>query len=190
MIVKGFGSPNVTLVGVLNTGTPLNSPGSRSSGRTLQLLTQVAGRIGYTEKESEVLIQTYSPQRYTIQLAQKRDYEAFYTYEMGIRRQSTYPPYYFAIGLILLHKDEQVAIHKSSGLLQSLRRQLSDKTKILGSTPRPIIRTHNLYHYQIIVEYRSEDNLKNVLNRALDLTQLSENKSSRLVIDYEPQNFM
>ena len=190
MIAKGLDFPNVTLVGVLNADTSLNLPDFRSSERTFQLLTQVAGRAGRAEKEGEVLIQTYNPQHYAIQLAQKQDYEAFYAYEMGIRRQLAYPPYYFTVGLTLSHKDEQTVVRKSFELLQLLRQQLSDKIKILGPTPKPIARTHNLYHYQIIVKYRFEDNLENVLNQILDLTQLPENKDLRLVIDYEPQNFM
>ena len=190
MIAKGLDFPNVTLVGVLNADTSLNLPDFRSSERTFQLLTQVAGRAGRAEKEGEVLIQTYNPQHYAIQLAQKQDYEAFYAYEMGIRRQLAYPPYYFTVGLTLSHKDEQTVVRKSSELLQLLRQQLSDKIKILGPTPKPIARTHNLYHYQIIVKYRFEDNLENVLNQILDLTQLPENKDLRLVIDCEPQNFM
>lgn len=190
MIAKGLDFPNVTLVGVLNADTSLNLPDFRSSERTFQLLTQVAGRAGRAEKEGEVLIQTYNPQHYAIQLAQKQDYEAFYAYEMGIRRQLAYPPYYFTVGLTLSHKDEQTVVRKSFELLQLLRQQLSDKIKILGPTPKPIARTHNLYHYQIIVKYRFEDHLENVLNQILDLTQLPENKDLRLVIDYEPQNFM
>lgn len=189
MIAKGLDFPNVTLVGVLNADTSLNLPDFRSSERTFQLLTQVAGRAGRAEKEGEVLIQTYNPQHYAIQLAQKQDYEAFYAYEMGIRRQLAYPPYYFTVGLTLSHKDEQTVVRKSFELLQLLRQQL-DKIKILGPTPKPIARTHNLYHYQIIVKYRFEDNLENVLNQILDLTQLPENKDLRLVVDYEPQNFM
>ena len=70
-----------------------------------------------------------------------------------------------------------------------LRQQLSDKIKILGPTPKPIARTHNLYHYQIIVKYRFEDHLESVLNQILDMTQLPENKYLRLVIDHEPQKF-
>lgn len=190
MIAKGLDFPNVTLVGVLNADTSLNLPDFRSSERTFQLLTQVAGRAGRAEKEGEVLIQTYNPQHYAIQLAQKQDYEAFYAYEMGIRRQLAYPPYYFTVGLTLSHKDEQTVVRKSFELLQLLRQQLSDKIKILGPTPKPIARTHNLYHYQIIVKYRFEDNLENVLNQILDLTQLPGNKDLRLVVDYEPQNFM
>lgn len=77
MIAKGLDFPNVTLVGVLNADTSLNLPDFRSSERTFQLLTQVAGRAGRAEKEGEVLIQTYNPQHYAIKLAQKQDYEAF-----------------------------------------------------------------------------------------------------------------
>lgn len=190
MIAKGLDFPNVTLVGVLNADTSLNLPDFRASERTFQLLTQVAGRAGRAEKEGEVLIQTYNPQHYAIQLAQQQDYEAFYTYEMGIRRQLGYPPYYFTVGLTLSHKDEQTVVRKSFEVLQVLRSQLSDKIKILGPTPKPVARTHNLYHYQIIVKYRFEDRLEKVLNQILDWTQLSENRELRLFIDHEPQSFM
>lgn len=190
MIAKGLDFPNVTLVGVLNADTSLNLPDFRASERTFQLLTQVAGRAGRAEKEGEVLIQTYNPQHYAIQLAQQQDYEAFYAYEMGIRRQLGYPPYYFTVGLTLSHKDEQTVVRKSFEVLQVLRSQLSDKIKVLGPTPKPVARTHNLYHYQIIVKYRFEDRLEKVLNQILDWTQLSENRELRLFIDHEPQSFM
>ena len=163
MIAKGLDFPNVTLVGVLNADTSLNLPDFRSSERTFQLLTQVAGRAGRAEKEGEVLIQTYNPQHYAIQLAQKQDYEAFYAYEMGIRRQLAYPPYYFTVGLTLSHKDEQTVVRKSFELLQLLRQQLSDKIKILGPTPKPIARTHNLYHYQTKHHYFFEVDQKSNL---------------------------
>ena len=175
---------------MLNADTSLNLPDFRSSERTFQLLTQVAGRAGRAEKTGEVLIQTYNPNHYAIQLAQKQDYEAFYAYEMNIRRRLAYPPYYFTVGLTLSHKDEHTVTRKSFEILQLLKQQLSDKIKILGPTPKPIARTHNLYHYQIIVKYRFENHLEAVLNQILDLTQLPENKDLRLVIDYEPQNVM
>lgn len=55
------------------------------------MLTQVAGRAGRAHKPGEVLIQTYNPDHYAIQLAKKQDFEAFYRYEMAIRRQMAYP---------------------------------------------------------------------------------------------------
>ena len=69
MIAKGLDFPNVTLVGVLNADTSLNLPDYRSSERTFQLLTQVAGRAGRADKEGEVIIQSYNPNQYAIQFA-------------------------------------------------------------------------------------------------------------------------
>lgn len=112
MIAKGLDFPNVTLVGVLNADTALNLPDFRSSERTFQLLTQVAGRAGRADKEGEVLIQTYNPNHYAIAFAKEQDYEGFYRYEMGIRKNLGYPPYYFTVGLTLSHKSEEFVVKK------------------------------------------------------------------------------
>ena len=190
MIAKGLDFPNVTLVGVLNADTALNLPDFRSSERTFQLLTQVAGRAGRAEKAGQVFIQSYNPHHYAIDFARKQDYEGFYAYEMGIRRQLGYPPYYYTVGLTLSHKDEEMVVKKSYQVMDILRSGLSDKVQILGPTPKPIARTHNLYHYQILLKYRFEDDLQATLNQVLELTQQAENKDLRLSIDNEPQNFI
>ena len=190
MIAKGLDFPNVTLVGVLNADTALNLPDFRSSERTFQLLTQVAGRAGRAEKAGQVFIQSYNPHHYAIEFAKQQDYEGFYAYEMGIRRQLGYPPYYFTVGLTLSHKDEETAVRKSYEVMDILRSGLSEKVQILGPTPKPIARTHNLYHYQILLKYRFEDKLQATLNQVLDWTQNRDNKDLRLTIDNEPQNFM
>ena len=190
MIAKGLDFPNVTLVGVLNADTALNLPDFRSSERTFQLLTQVAGRAGRAEKAGQVLIQSYNPQHYAIRFAKDQDYEGFYAYEMGIRRQLGYPPYYFTIGITLSHKKEEEVLRRAYEVMEILRSGLSDASIILGPTPKPIARTHNLYHYQILIKYRLEDKLASTLNQVLALTQLRENSELRLSIDHEPQQFL
>ena len=190
MIAKGLDFPNVTLVGVLNADTALNLPDFRSSERTFQLLTQVAGRAGRAEKAGQVLIQSYNPQHYAIRFAKDQDYEGFYTYEMAIRRQLGYPPYYFTIGITLSHKKEEEVVKRAYEVMEILRSGLSDTSKILGPTPKPIARTHNLYHYQILIKYRLEDELASTLNQVLALTQERENSELRLSIDNEPQQFL
>jgi len=67
---------------------------------------------------------------------------------------------------------------------------LSATSNILGPTPKPIARTHNLYHYQILIKYRLEDELGPTLNQVLALTQERENSELRLSIDHEPQQFL
>lgn len=190
MIAKGLDFPNVTLVGVLNADTALNLPDFRSSERTFQLLTQVAGRAGRAEKAGQVLIQSYNPQHYAIRFAKEQDYEGFYAYEMGIRRQLGYPPYYFTIGITLSHKKEEEVLRRAYEVMEILRSGLSDASIILGPTPKPIARTHNLYHYQILIKYRLEDELASTLNQVLALTQERENSELRLSIDHEPQQFL
>lgn len=190
MIAKGLDFPNVTLVGVLNADTALNLPDFRSSERTFQLLTQVAGRAGRADKEGQVYIQTYNPQHYAIRFAQQQDYEGFYAYEMGIRRSLGYPPYYYTVGITLSHKSEEEVVRKAYQVMDILRKELTDKVQLLGPTPKPIARTHNLYHYQILIRYRLEDQLEGALNQVLDLTQEPANKNLRILIDNEPQNFI
>ncbi|HET5172537.1 TPA: primosomal protein N' [Streptococcus pneumoniae] len=190
MIAKGLDFPNVTLVGVLNADTALNLPDFRSSERTFQLLTQVAGRAGRAEKAGQVLIQSYNSQHYAIRFAKDQDYEGFYAYEMGIRRQLGYPPYYFTIGITLSHKKEEEVFKRAYEVMNILRSGLSETSPILGPTPKPIARTHNLYHYQILIKYRLEDELGPTLNQVLALTQERENSELRLSIDHEPQQFL
>lgn len=190
MIAKGLDFPNVTLVGVLNADTALHLPDFRSSERTFQLLTQVAGRAGRADKKGEVIIQTYNPNHYAILFAQYQDYEGFYRYEMGIRKQLGYPPYYFTIGLTISHRSEEFVVKKAYEIVAFLREYLTENIQILGPTPKPIARTHNLYHYQIFLKYRKEIHLEEVLNQILDWTQVRENQDIRLIIDNEPQNMM
>lgn len=109
MIAKGLDFPEVTLVGVLNADTSLNLPDFRSSEHTFQLLTQVSGRAGRAEKAGEVVIQTFNPQHYAIELAKKQNYEQFYQQEMHVRHRGGYPPYYFTVKITASHPEEQVA---------------------------------------------------------------------------------
>ena len=190
MIAKGLDFPNVTLVGVINADTGLNLPDFRASERSFELLMQVAGRAGRADKKGEVLIQTFNPHHYAIEMTKVQDYEKFYEMEMRFRRELSYPPYYFTVQVLVSHQDEEVAIQKSYEIAQLLKQNLTEKAKILGPTARPIARTHNLYHYQILVKYRFEEELESALNQVLELTQLRDNKNLRVLIDSEPQNFV
>ncbi|MGL5244489.1 MAG: primosomal protein N', partial [Sarcina sp.] len=93
MIAKGLDFENVTLVGVLAADTTLNLPDFKSSERTFQILTQVSGRSGRGSKEGEVVIQTYTPDHYSIVYSKEGNYQGFFDKEINIRRIMNYPPF-------------------------------------------------------------------------------------------------
>lgn len=190
MIAKGLDFPNVTLVGVLNADTALNLPDFRSSERTFQLLTQVSGRAGRAEKPGEVIIQSFNPEHYAIQLAKAQDYEDFYTKEMYIRHRGDYPPYYFTVQITASHPEENEAAKQMFQITTKLKQGLSPQAILLGPTPNAIMRVNNRYFYQVIIKYKQEPMLQPLLKEILTDTQRATARGLKLSIDAEPMNFI
>ena len=107
IVSKGLDFDNVTLVGVINADTSLNIPDFRSSENTFSLLAQVAGRAGRSDKEGQVIIQTFNPDHYAIQYTKNHDYIGFYNKEMFIRRELKYPPFYYICYIRISGKDRE-----------------------------------------------------------------------------------
>ena len=107
MIVKGHDFPDVTLVGVLAADMSLYSGSYMAAERTFQLLTQAAGRAGRGDTPGEVVIQTYTPDNYSIKTAQAQDYNAFYEEEIAYRRLMEYPPISNMLKVSIASKNEQ-----------------------------------------------------------------------------------
>lgn len=190
MIAKGLDFPNVTLVGVLNADTALNLPDFRSSERTFQLLTQVSGRAGRAEKPGEVIIQSFNPEHYAIQLPKAQDYEDFYTKEMYIRHRGDYPPYYFTVQITASHPEENEAAKQMFQIATKLKQGLSPQAILLGPTPNAIMRVNNRYFYQVIIKYKQEPMLQPLLKEILTDTQRATARGLKLSIDAEPMNFI
>ena len=108
ILAKGLDFRNVGLVGIINADVSLNIPDYRSSERTFQLITQVAGRAGRAGGESRVLIQTYEPESDIIREAAAGDYESFYESELLHRNIMNYPPFsdIIAVGFVSDDADE------------------------------------------------------------------------------------
>ena len=191
MIAKGLDYPNITLVGVLNADTMLNLPDFRSSERTYQLLTQVAGRAGRHDKPGQVIIQTYNPEHYAIQDVRDSDYETFYQKEMRYRQIGKYPPYFYLINFTISHQDMKKVLQATQHIHQILLQHLSDKAFVLGPSPAAIARINNAFRFQILVKYKHEPALFEALQYLEEYyyTQYLKDKLS-LKIDINPQMMM
>lgn len=184
MISKGLDFPKVTLVGVINADSSLNIPDFRSGERTYSLLSQVAGRAGRNNLESEVIIQTFNPDNFTIMMVANGTYIKNYQYEMAIRKKLKYPPYYYLTGIKVCSNTYEDASKEANKVYNFLKTYLNKEDYILGPTTAGIFRLKNVYRFQIIIKYRFDDNLNKVLKKLDEL--YAENKDVYLEIDMNP----
>lgn len=186
IVSKGLDFDNVTLVGVINADTSLNIPDFRSSETTFSLLAQVAGRAGRSTKEGEVIIQTFNPDHYAIQYTKKHDYLGFYNKEMFIRRELKYPPFYYICYLKISGKDSDYIYGEVNKIKKVLENKL-ENTIILGPSPCVIFKLNNIYRYGIILKYKKEENLREVLDKIID--HYKDNSKLKLDINFNPSHF-
>ena len=109
LVAKGLDFDNVGLVGVIAADVTLNIPDYRSSERTFQLITQVAGRSGRGDKQGLVIVQTYEPENFTYQFAQTGDYEGFFSEDAKMRLRMEYPPFGDIIMVNFTSENEETA---------------------------------------------------------------------------------
>ncbi|MDF0725238.1 primosomal protein N' [Cytobacillus sp. S13-E01] len=191
MIAKGLDFPNVTLVGVLTADTMLHLPDFRASEKTFQLLTQVSGRAGRHELPGEVVIQTYTPEHYSVTLASKHDFDHFYLDEMRVRKAHAYPPFYFLTLVTVSHPELTKVVAITEKITAHLRNQLSASAIILGPVASPIPRINDRYRYQCMVKYKLEPNLTSILKKIVERYQQDISKNQlTLSIDLNPYMLM
>lgn len=175
---------------MLNADTALNLPDFRSSERTFQLLTQVSGRAGRAEKAGEVVVQTFNPEHHAIVLAQQQDYETFFKKEMFMRHQSGYPPYFFTLKITCSHPEEASAAKRMFQISESIKQRLSPQSILLGPVPSSVARIKNRYYYQLIIKYKNEPQLHEVLHEILQKSQKDQRNQLFVAIDNEPLSFI
>ncbi len=190
MIAKGLDFPDVTLVGVLNADTGLELPDFRASEHTFDLLAQVSGRAGRSDKPGHVIIQTFNPDHYAIRLAQAHDYDRFFATEMNVRYRGGYPPYYYTVRVMASHEQEAVAAKAMIRISEQIKRSVAPSTIILGPSPRPIARIKRRYYYQLVIKYKQDPQLHRILTTVLTETQPRGFRDLQVSIDPEPQFFM
>lgn len=192
MIVKGHDFPNVTLVGVLAADLSLYSSDYQSAERTFQLLAQAAGRAGRGKVAGNAIIQTYSPDHYSIQMAAKQDYEGFYEAEINYRSLMGYPPVNQLLA-ILMSGSEEEHLKKAAGYLKEFAERINWQKKlvIIGPTAPHIEKVNDRYRQILYIkskEYRFLIEAKDLLERYIDMN--TGFGSLRIQFDFNPMNTM
>ncbi|MGG3999057.1 primosomal protein N' [Anoxybacillus kestanbolensis] len=191
MIAKGLDFANVTLVGVLAADTMLHVPDFRAAEKTFQLLTQVSGRAGRHHLPGEVVIQTYTPEHYSIQLAADHHFEAFYEREMMNRKKHGYPPFYYLTLITISHVDALKGISIAEKIAAHVKKHLSAEAVVLGPVASPIARMNDRYRYQCMIKYKRETNLTTALRAIVEHYQRDMARGDvTITIDLNPYMMM
>jgi primosomal protein N' (replication factor Y) len=168
MIAKGHDFPRVTLVGVISADVGLGLADFRAAERTFQLLTQVAGRSGRGDRTGEAIVQTLYPEHYSIRLACRQDYPAFFEKELNYRRGMRYPPLVAMINIVVRGR----TFDEAMGTAIDITARLGPATAtgpfaILGPAPAPLGRLRGEHRVQFFLKGQKRASMREALKTVL-----------------------
>ncbi|MFY7988919.1 MAG: replication restart helicase PriA [Flavobacterium sp.] len=187
MLAKGLDFDNVTLVGILNADNLLNQPNFRAYERAYQMMMQVSGRAGRSEKKGKVVIQTYNPYHNTIQQVLGNDYIGMYKEQIYERQNFKYPPFFRLIKLTLKHRDFDKLKEGSMWLYNVLSQNLD--MPVLGPEEPAINRIRNEYIRTIMVKIPVQKHLgntkKNIAKVLMSFEAVPQYRSIKVKVDVD-----
>jgi primosomal protein N' (replication factor Y) len=196
MVAKGHDFPDITLVGIICADLSLSFPDFRAGERTFQLLAQVAGRAGRGDRPGRVVLQTYTPEHFSIRAARDQDVAAFYDQEIGFRRALGYPPFARLAQLRISDRDRAQARAAAVALAERCRAAAAAdaagrELEVMGPVEAALARVAGMYRWQILLKSRGMGPLHRVLEGLLaECPQLTTSPSPRVVLDVDPLFFM
>ncbi|MDN5276022.1 MAG: primosome assembly protein PriA [Candidatus Saccharibacteria bacterium] len=152
VVAKGLDLPLLRTVGIVQADSGLILPDYSSSERTFQLLAQVIGRVGRSEHETNVIVQTYQPNHPAVRLGLSQDYESFYEQTLAERRRAHFPPFSYLLKLTATYKTESAAISNARKLAATLKNNTPSDVQLLGPTPAFYERIRDTYRWQLVLK--------------------------------------
>lgn len=190
MIVKGHDFPNVTLVGILAADMSLFSNDYRAGERTFQLLTQAAGRAGRGRSKGEVVIQTYNPEHYSIEMAAAQDYDGFYEAEMNYRVLMGYPPVEQLLAVLMTGPEEEILETAAKYLKEFVLRIDKNKLlKVIGPASPYVAKVNDVYRRILYLKGADYGLLIEVKNRMEQYIEINSGfRTLWIQFDFNPMN--
>ncbi len=185
MIAKGHDIHGVTLVGVVGADSALGLPDFRAAERTVNLLTQVAGRAGRGQSPGKVILQTYFQDHYAVQYAARHDFTGFYEKELRFRSWMHYPPY-SALANVLVRSDKlDEALRWSGTLGKWFEQNRHEGVRVLGPAAAPILRLKRDYRYHFVLKSPSRQKLNATLRAMLACAAQQKIPRTQVIVDVD-----
>lgn len=192
MLAKGHHFVNLTLVVIVDADGGLFSVDFRGLERMAQLLVQVGGRSGRTQRRGEVIIQTHHPDHPHLQLLLKAGYQRFAQALLTERQQALLPPFTYLALLRAESKERETTHEFLMGAKSSLENMPQiGKINLLGPIPAPMERCGGQFRGQLLLQAAKRSELQDALR--LWVPTLVRGKivaKVRWSLDVDPQELM
>lgn len=185
MLAKGHDFPNLTLVVILDVDAALLSSEYHSLERFGQLLTQVAGRSGRSDKPGHVILQTTQPQHPMLLTLLQSGYLAFSRQLIEERKRWQFPPFSYQA----LIRAEAAEMEQALQHLEQLRALIPPQPGVvlMGPVPAPLEKRAARYRAQLLIQAENRNLRHLCLNYLTSQEKNSSNqKSIRWSIDIDP----
>ncbi len=191
MIAKGHDFGNVTLVGILEADSALYFSDYRSSERTFQLITQVAGRAGRAEKAGRVILQTYAPKHYVFRFGKVYDYVGFWKKEINTRMVTKFPPFTKVVRILCTAVSEQDVVDTTRNIYKAVQDVEKEEGKFvyLGASKSPVTKMNGLCRYQILARIYPEQ-FENTIQKIYAITDKNKSKKCNVFVEINPQSMI
>jgi primosomal protein N' (replication factor Y) (superfamily II helicase) len=173
MIAKGLDLPNLQTLVVIGGGS--FSSGFASEEREFQLLYQVIGRAIRGHQDTQIFIQTSSPESSLLGHTVARDYDSFYAEELSLRQKFDYPPF---CHMMIVHysRKSSASAQKSGQDLVNKILDMGQKISIHPPTPNTTERIGPDYNWHILLKSKKRSRLYDI----------AENLGTNVVCELDP----
>jgi len=185
MVVKGHDFPNVTLVAALDADRSLSFPSYLASEDTFDLISQLVGRSGRSNKEGKAFIQANNVLNKTLIYASRQDYDGFYEYEMTNRKKYLYPPYVYICNIVISGMDANEIMSLGYQIKAYLSEEFKKMRVNIYGPSIPIVGTINKKHFvKIMLKYKDINEIQEGL-AGIEKIFNNSNNSIEITIDID-----
>ncbi|MFP3938635.1 MAG: primosomal protein N' [Phycisphaerae bacterium] len=188
MVAKGLDFPRVSLVGVVSADTSLAIPDFRAAERTFQLIVQVAGRAGRSDRPGEVVVQTLNEDEPAISFAVGHDYQGFADNELPLRKEVNLPPFARLVRFLARHKDVSKADAGARELARRLRGVLTTNVSMLGPQPAGVKKIRDRFRFELLLICDRPGYVQDLL--AGRMAELTKGIAGEIIAEPDPVNLM
>jgi primosomal protein N' (replication factor Y) len=185
MLAKGHHFPGMTLVVIVNIDQALYSADYRALERMGQMIQQVAGRAGRSDKAGSVVLQTLHPEHPALVLLLSQGYEAYARWLLEERELAGLPPVAYQA---LLRADAHERVRVERFLHEAAAAFPAGGTRLFGPMPAIMERLGGRSRMYLLLQAGNRAELHGQVDAWLPrLRELKTGRQVRWAIDMDPQ---